>query len=174
MLKYIILFTPNWQQLSSVLNACNTAKQAGKLHMTPAAPPCLLCQEMMARKWLKSPILKCFREGRGPSWYYVAWRFAVVFSIGTAIARVIYFYQQGHHWIPTDTARGKWTSPGTNVFCGADWTGRPTYAYFVCVWFLQELSLPGDAIVIKLFRRGSPLLRYKGTGIASWNYRQKD
>lgn len=33
------------------------------------------------------------------------------------------------------------------------WTGRPTYAYFVCLWFLQEMSLPADTIVVGLQKR---------------------
>lgn len=167
----------------------HTAKRAHKLNTSPAAPPHLLCQPPLqlpwrdshngqliavARKWLKSRIFKGFRESRGASWYYVAWRFTVVFISRIAITRVISCYQQGNLWIPTDTAGWKWTSPGTNIFCVSDWTGRPTYAYFVCAWFLWERSLPADTIVVKLFRRGSPLLWYKGVGIASWNYRQKD
>ena len=148
--KYITLFTPNWLQLSSVLNTfVLLSKHASETHhqlLLPircASPPASSPggthngqHIAVARKWLKSPIFKCFRESRGPSWYYVAWRFTVVFISSTAITRAIYCYQQGNLWIPTDTAEGQWTSSGTNIFCVSEWTGRPTYAYSVCIWFL--------------------------------------
>lgn len=58
-----------------------TAKQAPRLNTSPATPLYLLCQHVtevsapldtshggehiaMARKWLRSPILKCLRESR--------------------------------------------------------------------------------------------------------------
>lgn len=134
MQKYIILCTSIWLQLSSVFNTCILlSKNASETRHQLLLPTCYASPVLrsplpwrgshngqhiaVGKKWSKSPIFKFLRESRGPSWYYGAWKFTVVFISSTAITRVIYCYQQGNLWIPTNTAGGKWTSPGTNVFC---------------------------------------------------------